>query len=77
MARKQPAIAIVAMPRVKHERRDAANPLVYFDVTIGAGSGATDLGRVVFELYTDVAPKVQALAVSSMLVCRDLRVIST
>ena len=47
------------MPGVKHQRRDATNPLVYFDVTIGAGSGATDLGRVVFELYNDVAPKVQ------------------
>lgn len=46
------------MPRVKHERRDSANPTVYFDVAIKGGpTVVTDLGRVVFELYNDIAPK--------------------
>ena len=50
------------MPRVKHQRRDAENPVVYFDVTIGGGpSGAIELGRVVFELYNDIAPQVRGL----------------
>lgn len=50
------------MPRVKHQVRDAANPMVYFDITIGGGpSGALDLGRVVFELYHDIAPKVSRM----------------
>lgn len=52
------------MPRIKHQRRDAANPVVYFDVTIGGGpSGAIELGRVVFELYNDIAPKVRDFTV--------------
>ena len=49
------------MPRVKNDRRDKTNPLVYVDVAISGGPTATvDLGRVVFELYNDIAPKVQA-----------------
>lgn len=40
-------------------RRDDANPLVYFDVAISGGpTGTVDFGRVVFELYNDIAPKV-------------------
>ena len=40
-------------------RRDDANPLVYFDVAISGGpTGTVDFGRVVFELYNDLAPKV-------------------
>ncbi len=51
--------ASVTMPRVKHERRDSANPVVYFDVAVNGGAtGTHDLGRVVFELYNDIAPKV-------------------
>ena len=50
------------MPRVKHERRDPGNPTVYFDVAINGGpTGTVDLGRVVFELYNDIAPKVRYL----------------
>lgn len=49
------------MPRVKHVRRNDTNPLVYFDVAISGGpTGTVDLGRVVFELYNDIAPKVYA-----------------
>jgi hypothetical protein len=47
------------MPRVRHARRDQANPIVYFDVAVKGGpTGTEDLGRVVFELYNDIAPKV-------------------
>ena len=47
------------MPRVRHERRDEANPIVYFDVAVKGGpTGTEDLGRVAFELYNDIAPKV-------------------
>ena len=47
------------MPRVKNARRNDANPLVYFDVAISGGpAGTVDLGKVVFELYNDIAPKV-------------------
>ncbi len=47
------------MPRVRHERRDQANPIVYFDVAVKGGpTGTEDLGRVVFELYNDIGPKV-------------------
>lgn len=46
------------MPRVRHDRRDQANPTVYFDVAVKGGpTGTEDLGRVVFELYNDIAPK--------------------
>lgn len=48
-----------SMPRVKNTRRDNTNSLVYFDVAISGGpTGTVDLGRVVFELYNDIAPKV-------------------
>lgn len=57
------------MPRVKHERRDSANPTVYFDVAIKGGpTVVTDLGRVVFELYNDIAPKVSYHCISSVMV---------
>ena len=47
------------MPRIRNERRDSANPVVFFDVAVKGGpSKTTDLGRVVFELYNDIAPKV-------------------
>ena len=50
---------VPSMPRVKHVRRNDANTLVYFDVAISGGpEGTDDLGRVVFELYNDIAPKV-------------------
>ncbi|KAL3130719.1 hypothetical protein ABBQ38_000068 [Trebouxia sp. C0009 RCD-2024] len=46
------------MPRVRNVRRNEANPLVYFDVAISGGpTGTVDLGRVIFELYNDIAPK--------------------
>lgn len=49
------------MPRVRHARRNEANPLVFFDVAISGGpTGTVDLGRVVFELFNDIAPKVHA-----------------
>ena len=44
-------------PQHKRARRDASNPLVYFDVAIG-GEPA---GKVIFELFTDVVPKVCSL----------------
>ena len=54
------------MPRVKNVRRNGANPLVFFDVAVKGGpAGVTDLGRVTFELYEDIAPKVKAGDVSS------------
>ena len=40
-------------PQRKRARRDASNPLAYFDVAIG-GEPA---GKVVFELFKDVVPK--------------------
>lgn len=44
-------------PQRKRARRDASNPLAYFDVAIG-GEPA---GKVVFELFKDVVPKVCSL----------------
>lgn len=41
-------------PQRKRARRDASNPLAYFDVAIG-GEPA---GKVVFELFKDAVPKV-------------------
>jgi hypothetical protein len=35
-----------------------ANPKVFFDVTIGGKSA----GRIVFELFNDVVPRVSALS---------------
>eukprot|EP00798_Chlamydomonas_sp_ICE-L_P010480 gene10480-8444_t len=37
----------------KNERRDASNPLVYFDMKIGEEK----VGRIIMELYKDVVPK--------------------
>lgn len=42
----------------KNERRNADNPLIYFDVSIG-GQPA---GKIVFELFKDVVPKVRCFA---------------
>ena len=39
----------------KNKRRDPENPLVYFDVSIGGQSA----GKIVFELFKDVVPKVR------------------
>jgi len=38
----------------RRQRRDASNPLVYLDITIGG----EEAGRIVLELYKDVVPKV-------------------
>jgi len=37
----------------RRQRRDASNPLVYLDITIGG----EEAGRIVLELYKDVVPK--------------------
>jgi hypothetical protein len=42
----------------KNKRRDPENPLVYFDVSIGGHPS----GKIVFELFKDVVPKVRVLA---------------
>ncbi len=42
----------------KNARRNADNPLIYFDVSIG-GQPA---GKIVFELFKDVVPKVRCFA---------------
>ena len=61
------------MPRVKHVRRNEANPLVYFDVAISGGpTGTVDLGRVVFELYDDIAPKVAICTLKDFVVAHLL-----
>lgn len=36
--------------------RNPSNPLVFFDITIGG----EDVGRIVMELFQDVAPKVES-----------------
>lgn len=41
-------------PVLKRRRRNASNPLVFFDVDIGSQRA----GKVVFELFSDVVPKV-------------------
>lgn len=38
----------------KRQRRDAKNPLVFFDIAIDG----EEAGRIVFELYKNVVPKV-------------------
>ena len=43
---------------VKRDRRNQDNPVVFFDITIGG----RDVGKIVFELYKDVVPKVCTLA---------------
>lgn len=39
---------------VRNERRSVDNPLVFFDISIGDEV----VGRIVFELFKDVVPKV-------------------
>jgi len=41
-------------PLLKRRRRDAKNPLVFFDIDIGSQRA----GKIVFELFHDVVPKV-------------------
>ena len=41
-------------PMPKRRRRDASNPLVFFDVTVDGHPS----GRIIFELFKDVVPKV-------------------
>ena len=41
-------------PVLKRRRRKVSNPLVFFDVDIGSQRA----GKVVFELFSDVVPKV-------------------
>eukprot|EP00798_Chlamydomonas_sp_ICE-L_P010478 gene10478-8441_t len=41
----------------KNERRDASNPLVYFDMKIGEEKVRARVGRIIMELYKDVVPK--------------------
>ena len=55
------------MPRVRNQKRDTTNPVVFFDVAVKSGpSNSTDLGRVVFELYNDIAPKVKIRFISAV-----------
>ena len=42
------------MGPIKNSIRDASNPTTYFDVSIGG----QPIGRVIFELFADLAPKV-------------------
>lgn len=44
----------MASKPAKPERRDPANPLVFFDVSIGN----ENVGKIYIELFKDVAPKV-------------------
>ena len=44
-------------PLLKRKRRNKSNPLTTFDISVG-GQPA---GKVVFELYKDVVPKVYIL----------------
>lgn len=39
----------------KNKRRDPSNPIVFLDVTIGGAPA----GKIVFELFKNVVPKVQ------------------
>lgn len=41
-------------PVLKRRRRDVKNPLVFFDISIGSQKA----GEIVFELFSDVVPKV-------------------
>ena len=52
-------------PVLKRRRRSASNPLVYFDVDIGSQRA----GKVVFELFSDVVPKVMPFM--TQLVCNS------
>jgi len=39
----------------QNKRRDPLNPIVFFNVTIGGAPA----GKIVFELFKDIVPKVQ------------------
>jgi hypothetical protein len=49
-------------PVLKRRRRNVDNPLVFFDIDIGSQSA----GKIVFELFSDVVPKVMSLMAQGM-----------
>lgn len=49
-------------PVLRRSRRDVKNPLVFFDIEMGSGRA----GKIIFELFSDVVPKVMQLRLSDM-----------
>ena len=49
-------------PVLKRRRRNVDNPLVFFDIDIGSQSA----GKIVFELFSDVVPKVMSFMAQEM-----------
>lgn len=52
----------------KSKVRNASNPLVYFDVSIGGDPA----GRIIFELFKDVTPKVAFKPAIRIFIAREL-----